>query len=1032
MDLNVKMDDDDHHHHSLHDDLGPVIPPEEMPPHPDSDSPIGLEHDESTRKRLAYDEFPDDDDEESNKRRRKSAPPQKKLNDDQWAEMFTRLIQYKEQHGDCLVPKRYQEDPKLGTWVETQRVQYKKLHQQHGENITPNNRLNADRLQKLESAGFAWSAKNIRKPKPPVVSMTPMKKKPVTDHVSRAQARQRIHDQTWTEMYERLAAYKAKYGDCLVPKKYEEDPKLASWIENQRVLYNRDYKSHEPRSSLFKQDSSYSGIAYPSPSEGKTPEEWGLEMDKGTPATEEDAAEVAATMAEATMEVVNDVVAPIDDATMDEMGAVDEPTSDTDVAMDSPNGDGTEPMSENMLQQVRRLSQERKEKLDALGFVWSLRSKRVDDHWDLMFNQLKEYKIKHGDCLVPSRYEENFKLGKWVETQRYEYTKLQRASTPSGDGDESKPGANPRLTAERRHRLEAIGFEWKVKHKMKKYYDRQWDTMFEKLLQFKKENGHCLVPKRYPPDAKLGTWVHTQRIQFRKLSAGNDKKDTASDGEDDALEAQMKADEQLAQDEADMKDAVESLVGSDHGENRALEFAERQAAEDQFFRLTEERRRRLDDVGFVWSARDSEKAAEPSRITRNSYDEQWDSMFIRLKEYKEKHGDCLVPKRCKEDQKLGTWVDTQRVQYKKMRKKLGKNGMSYMQSESAESQADELDGSARKPLVGRLTDDRIRRLESIGFVWSLRDDWQKHYEELLEYKQEHGNCNVPARYTKNRRLGIWVSAQRQQYKQITTAVDGDKPRRAAPLTQERIDLLNEMGFTWTIRSRDSLGESWNQRLDELKQYKEQFGTCQVPSRYLPNPELGIWVGTQRTQYRLYQQAKLSGNSIPNTTSMNEDRVRQLEELGFTWTLRTEKETTWKKRLNELAFFRSTHGHCAVPRSYKGNPRLGEWAATVREAYQHRHDTGLLDEEKIAELNALGFNWCEPSEDLADATNDEVTIIVSGEDHDDALEASDTEGAIFDDNPLDSVPPLPHDDIPTGLDEGHSGSLIHEASEHAEI
>ena len=63
---------------------------------------------------------------------------------------------------------------------------------------------------------------------------------------------------------------------------------------------------------------------------------------------------------------------------------------------------------------------------------------------------------------------------------------------------------------------------------------------------------------------------------------------------------------------------------------------------------------------------------------------------------------------------------------------------------------------------------------------------------------------------------------------------------------------------------------------------------------------------------------------------------------------------------------------------------------------------------------------------------QVTIIVSGEDHDDALEASDTEGAIFDDNPLDSVPPLPHDDIPTGLDEGHSGSLIHEASEHAEI
>ena len=35
-----------------------------------------------------------------------------------------------------------------------------------------------------------------------------------------------------------------------------------------------------------------------------------------------------------------------------------------------------------------RLSQERKEKLEALGFVWSLRSKRIEDHWDLMFRSV--------------------------------------------------------------------------------------------------------------------------------------------------------------------------------------------------------------------------------------------------------------------------------------------------------------------------------------------------------------------------------------------------------------------------------------------------------------------------------------------------------------------------------------------------------------------------------------------------------------------------------------------------------------------
>ena len=147
------------------------------------------------------------------------------------------------------------------------------------------------------------------------------------------------------------------------------------------------------------------------------------------------------------------------------------------------------------------------------------------------------------DCLVPSRYEDNLKLGKWVETQRYEYTKLQRAaeqnlvkkgasenaavsgapdrvgvlavSSATGTiackpaGVTSKLGrpVNPRLTEDRLRRLESIGFEWKVKHKMKRYYDKQWDQMFERLLAFKAATGHCMVPKRYPPDMKLGTWV---------------------------------------------------------------------------------------------------------------------------------------------------------------------------------------------------------------------------------------------------------------------------------------------------------------------------------------------------------------------------------------------------------------------------------------------------------------------------------------------------------------------------------------------
>lgn len=457
---------------------------------------------------------------------------------------------------------------------------------------------------------------------------------------------------------------------------------------------------------------------------------------------------------------------------------------------------------------------------------------------------------------MPSRYEANVKLGKWVETQRYEYTKLQRAANggaaevleePEPVNLQSKPRmTNPRLTEERLRRLESIGFEWKVKHKMKRYYDKQWDQMFERLLQFKETTGHCMVPKRFPQDVKLGTWVHTQRIQYRKMMTGK-----SSDGNETGGE-------------------------------------EPKSEDDVQFRLTEERRKRLEEIGFIWSARENEKGIEQGRIVRNSYDDQWDAMFNRLKGYKDKYGDCLVPKRFKEDPKLGTWVDTQRVQYKKMKKKLASEGVVYDGPTDADGEISETEGTpavSDKPVVGRLTDDRIRRLENLGFVWSLRDDWHKHFVELKAFKEEHGHCNVPARYTKNRRLGIWVSAQRQQYKNLQVLI-GPKSRRLARLTQDRIDLLNELGFTWTIRSRDSLGESWNQRFQDLKDFKDEFGHCNVPSRYEPNPELGIWVGTQRTQYRLYLNAKETGDNSLAAASMSDERVQQLEELGFVWAHRT--------------------------------------------------------------------------------------------------------------------------------------------------
>lgn len=232
---------------------------------------------------------------------------------------------------------------------------------------------------------------------------------------------------------------------------------------------------------------------------------------------------------------------------------------------------------------------------------------------------------------------------------------------------------------------------------MKRYYDKQWDSMFQKLLQYKREQGHCLVPKRYPTDPKLGTWCHTQRIQYKKAH-----------------------------------DAAAKRAGDGHSDPESEDAADK-TDDDLSVRLTDERRNRLEAVGFSWTARSAGKAGlSGGKVARNSYDDQWDGMFNRLKEYKERFGHCLVPKRYKEDPKLGTWTDTQRSAYKKL-KKLGEEPKVHEGSSSKQEVPLEADPTQHdKPIVGRLTGERIRRLESLGFVWSLRDDWNQHYEELKQ------------------------------------------------------------------------------------------------------------------------------------------------------------------------------------------------------------------------------------------------------------------------------------------------------------
>lgn len=76
-----------------------------------------------------------------------------------WDNMFERLVHFKEKHGHCLVPNRYDADKSLGAWVSTQRRHYKTMNSGKNDVTTP---LTAERAQRLQDIGFVWATSDPR------------------------------------------------------------------------------------------------------------------------------------------------------------------------------------------------------------------------------------------------------------------------------------------------------------------------------------------------------------------------------------------------------------------------------------------------------------------------------------------------------------------------------------------------------------------------------------------------------------------------------------------------------------------------------------------------------------------------------------------------------------------------------------------------------------------------------------------------------------------------------------------------------
>jgi hypothetical protein len=67
-----------------------------------------------------------------------------------------------------------------------------------------------------------------------------------------------------------------------------------------------------------------------------------------------------------------------------------------------------------------------------------------------------------------------------------------------------------------------------------------------------------------------------------------------------------------------------------------------------------------------------------------------------------------------------------------------------------------------------------------------------NFEQLVEYKRTHGNCNVPRNYELNKELGHWISSQR--------CLEGKDS-----LQTDRVTKLDSIGFHFAGQASQSDG-----------------------------------------------------------------------------------------------------------------------------------------------------------------------------------------------------------------------------------
>ena len=462
-------------------------------------------------------------------------------------------------------------------------------------------------------------------------------------------------------MYQKLVEFKDIYGHCRVPQGWKEDPRLGGWVNTQRVLQSKGTLQPDREAKLNE-------LQFTWRRRESMPEE------KRWDASYQKLVEFNSRFGHCRVP----------------LGWKEDPALGRWVNM------------QRILQSKGTLQPDREAKLNELQFTWGRQDSMPNEKkWDASYQKLVEFKTRFGHCRVPRSWEEDPRLGRWVNMQRF----LQSKGT---------------LQPDREAKLNELQFTCGRQEK-------KWDASYQKLVEFNSRFGHCRVPWGWKEDPRLGRWVNTQRILQSKGTLQPDREAKLNE-----LQFTWRRQDRMPKEkkwDASYQKLVEFKTRFGHCRVPAIWKEDprlgRWVNTQRFLQskgtLQLDREAKLNELEFTWRRQDSMPK-----------EKKWDASFQKLVEFNSRFGHCRVPVIWKEDPRLGRWLTTQR----------------FLQSK----------GTLQPDREAKLNELQFTcgRQDSMP----LEKKWDASYQKLVEFNSRFGHCRVPAIWKEDPPLGRWVARQR--------------------------------------------------------------------------------------------------------------------------------------------------------------------------------------------------------------------------------------------------------------------------------